>query len=89
MSEATVFPVKPGILKRGEKKALKDAGIIVIEHPNPEECRLIKGQMEVDPGDMLRCAIHAIEQDSFDYSKKQFLRNLNALFNPNEDFNDP
>lgn len=59
--EPGILPVRPGTLNEKDKARLRRAGIVVIEHDNPAELRLLRiGLPEVDAGDMLFCAIEAL-----------------------------
>lgn len=58
--EPTLLPVKPGTLSPEDKNALRNAGIIVIEHENPAELKLMKPTAEIDGSEILRCAMKAL-----------------------------
>jgi hypothetical protein len=60
MTEPTLLPVKPGSLSKEDKAALREVGVIVIEHDNPETLRLLKPWAEVDSNQMLMCAMNAL-----------------------------
>ncbi len=60
MSEVAILPVKPGTLTKADKAELKKAGVIVVEHENPSELRLITPTTQVSSGDMLYCAMKAL-----------------------------
>lgn len=60
MSEPLLLPVKPDTLNAKDKAALRNAGVIVIEHDNPSELRLLRPSAELDSSDLLRCAMQGL-----------------------------
>lgn len=60
MSDPIILPVRPGSLSAKDKAALRRAGVIVIEHEQPDELRLLRPRSEVDAGQMLNCALQAL-----------------------------
>lgn len=58
--EPLLLPVKPGSLNTKDKAELRKTGVLVIEHDNPAELRLLKPHAELDANDMLRCAMKAL-----------------------------
>jgi hypothetical protein len=60
MTEPVLLPVKPGTLNAKDKATLRKAGVIVIEHDNPSELRLLRPSSELDGGDLLRAALTAL-----------------------------
>lgn len=72
MKEPIILPIKPGALSRADKKALSDAGVIVIEHINPEEIRLLRPIADLDSSELLRCAVHAINNSGSQYLAVDF-----------------
>jgi hypothetical protein len=63
MSEPLLLPVRPGTLSAKDKKALSNAGVIVIEHERPQELRLIKPHAELDSGDLFVAAMKALTSE--------------------------
>lgn len=63
MSQIALLPVKPGSLKSSDKAKLSKAGIIVIEHDNPSELRLIAPGHEIDAGELLLAAMRGVMRD--------------------------
>lgn len=61
--EPTLLPVKPGTLTKQDKATIRKAGVIVVEHENPTELRLIKPSAEIGSSDLLRCAMQALAAD--------------------------
>lgn len=57
----TIMPVKPGTISDADKAALKEIGVLVIEHEDPDSIRLITPMNETDSGAMLRMAVKALE----------------------------
>jgi hypothetical protein len=60
MNDPAIMPVKIGTLSAEDKAALREAGVIVIEHENPESIRLVRAIAEVSASDMLKCAMQAL-----------------------------
>ena len=60
MDDLTILPVKPGTLSDADKAALREGGVITIEHERPEELRLLRPTADLAPGEMLSCAMHAL-----------------------------
>jgi len=58
--EKVMMPVKPGTVSEKDKIKLAKIGIVVIEHENPSELRLIRPSSELDNSDMLFCALKAL-----------------------------
>jgi len=59
-NEPTLFPVKPGTLNAKDKTALRKAGVIVIEHEDPESLRLLKPCSKIDGDELLLAALRGI-----------------------------
>jgi hypothetical protein len=57
----TIMPVKPGTISADDKAALKEIGVVVIEHEDPGSLRLITPLNETSQGTMLRAAIKALQ----------------------------
>lgn len=69
MDEVTLLPVKPGSLTIEDKTILREVGVIVIEHENPHEIRLLRPSAEVAASDLLMCAMKALATSDADYNK--------------------
>lgn len=67
MNDLTILPIRPGTISAADKRALSKAGVIVIEHDNPSEVRLLRPIAELDSNDLLRCAMGALMVDSGQY----------------------
>lgn len=65
MSEPLILPVKPGSISKADKAKLSKAGVIVVEHDNPSELRLLRGHSELDSNDLLSCAMKALTADEY------------------------
>lgn len=59
-NEPTLLPVKPGTLNAKDKTALRKAGIVVIEHDDPESLRLLKPCTEINGDDLLMAALRGM-----------------------------
>jgi hypothetical protein len=87
MNEPLILPVRTGTLKRKSILELKQAGVIVVEHPNPTELKLLRPTSEVDGGQLLKIAIQALCKKG-EYGNKGELQRetfavlLNEYLNP-------
>ena len=68
MSEPSILVVHPKSIAPKDKRALKDAGIIVIEADDPASVRFLKPNAELDGSELLLCAMRAIASQSI-YTK--------------------
>lgn len=59
-----ILIVKPSTISEEQKESLKKNEIIVIEHSNPEEVRLITSMEGFDGNDVFMSAIEAIDDVS-------------------------
>jgi len=79
--EPMIMPVRPGTLDAYDKRELRKIGVVVIEHENPEELRLLKPMAEVSGGAMLVAAVRALTQPGGNYvtsAQTQFAREVAA-----------
>lgn len=60
MNEPTLLPVRPGTLTDKDKATLRKASVIVIEHENPNELRLLRPSGDLNGDDLLHCAMRAL-----------------------------
>ncbi len=60
MNEPCLLPVKPGSLSESDKAALREAGIVVIEHESPSELRLLRPTYELDSSALFLAAMKAL-----------------------------
>lgn len=85
MNEPVILPVRPQTISAKDKAALRKAGVIVIEHENPEELRLLRPSSDVSSSDMLRCALEALADGSSTRyvrdAREQFVILLSAVVN--------
>lgn len=56
----TILPVKPGSINDADRAALKEIGVLVIEHEVPESIRLITPLTETSQAEMLKLAVKAL-----------------------------
>lgn len=56
-----ILAVRPNSISESDKCALRQEGVIVIEHENPKELRFIRPDREVDGSDMFVCAMRALD----------------------------
>ena len=64
MADPTVLFVKPKAISTKDKKALQAAGVIVVEIDDPASARFVKAGVDLDSGEILRAAAHAIANAS-------------------------
>ena len=69
VNEVTLLPVTPGSLTSEDKAILREAGVIVVEHENPSELRLLRPCAELSASDMLMAAMKALVTSDTDYSR--------------------
>lgn len=62
MSEPCILPVLPGSLSQADRRELRKAGVIVIEHNDPGSIRFLRPTSELDASDMLHCAMQALNK---------------------------
>lgn len=58
--EIALLPVKPGTMSAEDKATLREAGVVVVEHEEPETLRLLTPTAEIGTTDMLRAAMFAL-----------------------------
>lgn len=56
--------VKPGTVSSRDKERLTKAGMICIEHPNPDEVRIVKQASDSQFEDLAMAGLHAAEAAS-------------------------
>ena len=78
MTEPMLLPVRPGTLSRADKRALRAAGITVIEHDAPSELRLIRPSADLDGGALLACALRALTEGDSAFSQRALFTKLVA-----------
>lgn len=66
---AEVLLVPPGAIKAADRKALRDAGVVVVETDDPAKCQFIRASETVSSDDMLWAAMDALRRD-FGYGNK-------------------
>lgn len=64
MQEPTILPVKPGTVSDADKAALRDAGVVVIEHEAPHELRLLRPGYDLPGGALLLAAAKALKTEN-------------------------
>lgn len=65
MADQTILFVKPKAISQRDKKALRNAGVIVVEIDDPNSARLVKAAAELEGSALLRAAAKAINNHSF------------------------
>jgi hypothetical protein len=62
---AEVLFVKPGAIRARDRKALSDAGVVVVEIENPADAKFTRAGQELPHGALLVCAMHAILANTY------------------------
>lgn len=76
-----IIVVKPNSLDEANKKLLTDAGIVLIEHENPNEVRVITQVEGLEGDDVFNCAIDAIRgTNNTDLTKILFAKGMLEKF---------
>lgn len=62
--QPAILPVLPGTISEADRELLREAGVVVIEHPEPHTLRILRPETEVSATDMLACAMKALRNSS-------------------------
>lgn len=62
MTDPAILFAKPGVVKPADKKALKTAGVLVIEIEDPQSVKFTRAYAEFDQCDLLRIAMKTIKE---------------------------
>lgn len=79
MNEPTILPVKPGSVSEADKASLREAGVVVIEHEEPDKLRLLRAGYDLAGGVLLLAAAKALSVGSTlgaDEQREAFGRNV-------------
>lgn len=81
---ADVFLCRTGAIDAVSKRALKRAGVVVVEADNPADCQFIRASSLVSGDDMLWAAMDALKRNFGSYEKgskhrEQFAFNIVGL----------
>ncbi len=58
--EVALLPVKPGTMSADDKATLREVGVVVVEHEEPETLRLLTPTAELGTSDLLGAAMFAL-----------------------------
>ena len=81
---AEVLLVPPGAVKPADRKALREAGVVVVETEDPSKCQFIRAGEVISGSDMLWAAFDSLRRD-FGYGdhgakqREQLAMNLFSL----------
>ena len=78
MTEPMLLPVRPGTLSRADKRALRAAGITVVEHDAPSELRLLRPSADIEGGALLACAMRALSEGDTAINQRALFTKLMA-----------
>lgn len=79
MESISILPAKPGSISEDSKAKLREFGVVVVEHENPSELRLLSPNTEVPAGVIMACAMEAMCGPSGDQAvRSAFTRALGA-----------
>jgi hypothetical protein len=62
VSDPTILFVKPAAISDKDKRALKSAGVIVVEIDDPQNAKFVRAGVELDSGSILHAAAKAISE---------------------------
>jgi hypothetical protein len=79
--EIALLPVRTGTISAEDKAALRDAGVVVIEHEAPETLRLLTPTAELGTSDLLGAAMYALVDSGHASTQTQaaFTHHVGAL----------
>ena len=79
--EIALLPVKSGTISAEDKAALREAGVVVVEHEAPETLRLLMPMAEVGASDLLGAAMFALVDsgDASTAAQAAFTQHVGAL----------
>lgn len=60
MTDPTILFVKPKAISNADKKALKSAGVIVVEVEDPQAVKFVRAGTELSASALLLCAMEAM-----------------------------
>ena len=70
MNDPAILFVKPKAISNADKKALRSAGVIIVEIDNPTEVKFVRAGYEIGGSEMLQCAARAISHS--EHAEKLF-----------------
>lgn len=65
MTDPAILFIKPKAISASDKKALRAAGVVVVEIDNPADAKFIRATTEMSTSDLLRCAAKALGASDF------------------------
>lgn len=65
MSDPSILFVKPAAISDKDKRALKTAGVIVVEIDDPQNAKFVRAGAELDGGSLLHAAAVAINDTGY------------------------
>lgn len=82
MAEVLLVPV--GAITAADRKALRTAGVVVVETDDPSKCQFVRSTETLSSSDMLWAAMDALRRDFGSYStgkqqREQLAHNIYAL----------
>lgn len=80
--EIALLPVKAGTISAEDKAALREAGVVVVEHEAPETLRLLTPTAELGTSDLLASAMFALVDGGHASTAAQasFTQHVGALY---------
>jgi hypothetical protein len=61
-NDPSILFVKPKSVSQADKKALRQAGVVIVEIDDPQSVKFIKASAEIDGSELLNAAIKAINE---------------------------
>ncbi len=74
-----ILVVKPGMVKRADKRLLNDSGIVVIETDDPQSIRLITPEVEFSGSELLLAALVALDSSPLSQPKENMIKIMRKL----------
>lgn len=62
MTDPAILFIKPKAISDDDKKALRDAGVIIVEISNPADAKFVRPHSELSGSEILRAAAMAISK---------------------------
>lgn len=72
MADPSILFVKPKAISHGDKKLLRDAGILIVEIDDPQNAKFVRAQSELSGSDLIRAAMIAIRKGCSTNTKLAF-----------------
>jgi hypothetical protein len=82
---AEIFMAETGQLKPMFRRALRDAGVVVVEVPDLTKCKLVQSTSPVPADDLLWAAVDALDRIGGHQAARAFVTNVAGLMRRNRE----